>query len=159
MADGGSTDYAFGNGVATFEPVKADSLLRNGAVIRLGDAELVMLSHPGHTKGSCSYLLKTRDSVRSYTVLIANLPTIVVEKKFGEIIEYPGITKDYQTTFASLNSVQFDLWVASHASQFNLHKKHKPGGGYNPSAFNDRSGYNKAVADLQKRYSLHLKKQ
>ncbi|MDB5205013.1 MAG: bla [Flavisolibacter sp.] len=156
MADGGSSDYALGNGAPTFEPVKADSLLKNGAVIRLGDAELVMLSHPGHTKGSCSYLLKTKDSVRSYTVLIANLPTIVIEKKFADVTQYAGIAKDYKTTLASLKSVRFDLWVASHASQFSLHQKRSPGDGYHPSLFNDRAGYEKAIADLQKQYETHL---
>ena len=84
MADGGSSDYAFGRGMPLFAPVVVDSLLKNGDVIRLGDAELVLLSHPGHTKGSCSYLLKTKDNQRFYTVLIANLPTIVTEKKSAQ---------------------------------------------------------------------------
>lgn len=158
MADGGSSDYAFGNGIATFEPVKADSLLKDGETIRLGGTELVMLSHPGHTKGSCSYLLKTRDGKRSYKVLIANLPTIVIDQKFADVKSYPGIEKDYAGTFASLKNLKFDLWVASHASQFDLHKKHKPGDAYNPSVFNDRPGFDKAVADLEKQYEAHLKK-
>jgi metallo-beta-lactamase class B len=158
MADGGSSDYAFGTGISTFEPVKADSLLKDGDTIRLGDAELVMLSHPGHTKGSCSYLLTTKDSTQLYTVLIANLPTIVTEKKFRDVTEYPGIAADYARTFGSLKSLRFDLWVASHASQFRLHHKHKPGDQYNPLAFRDRAGYEKAVADLQRQYEAHLKR-
>jgi metallo-beta-lactamase class B len=159
MADGGSSDYAFGNGIPTFEPVKADSLLKDGDTIRLGGTELVMLSHPGHTKGSCSYLLKTADEKRSYTVLIANLPTIVTDKKFADVATYAGIEKDYAATFASLKRVKFDLWAASHASQFGLHQKHKPGDRYNPSAFSDRAGFEKAVAALQNQYKAHLKKQ
>jgi metallo-beta-lactamase class B len=159
MADGGASDYALGTGVPAFEPIKADSLLMDGAIIRLGDAELTMLSHPGHTRGSCSYLLKTRDSVRSYTVLIANLPTIVTDKKFADVTAYPTLAADYTRSFASLKSQRFDLWVASHASQFGLHKKHRPGDGYNPAAFNDKGGCDKAVADLQKQFELHLKKQ
>lgn len=159
MANGGSSDYAFGNGTPTFEPVTADSLLNDGDTIRLGGTALVMLSHPGHTKGSCSYLLKTKDDKRSYTILIANLPTIVVDKKFAEVTEYPGIAKDYASTFASLKRQRFDLWVASHASQFRLHRKHKPGDKYNPIAFSDRAGFDKAVADLQKQYEAHLKRE
>ena len=158
MADGGSSDYAFGTGVATFEPIKADRVLKHGDTIKLGDAVMVMLSHPGHTKGSCSYLLKTKDEKKSYTVLIANLPTIVTEKKFDDVKEYPGIATDYRNTFASLKSLRFDLWVASHARQFGLHRKYKPGNGYNPAAFSDKAGYNKAVADLQKQYEEHLNK-
>jgi metallo-beta-lactamase class B len=141
-----------------FEPVKADSLLKDGAIIRLGDAKLVMLSHPGHTKGSCSYLLKTRDSAGWYTVLIANLPTIVTDKKFADVTAYPGLAADYAGTFTSLKSLRFDLWVASHASQFGLHKKHRPGDKYNPAVFSDKEDYNKAVTDLQKQYETHLEK-
>lgn len=158
MRDGGRSDYTASDGVPMFEPVSPDSLLKHGDTIRLGGAELVMLSHPGHTKGSCSYLLKTSDSTRSYTVLIANLPTIVTEKKFADVTAYPGIAADYAAAFTSLKSLRFDLWVASHASQFNLHQKHSPGNAYNPSAFSDRAGFDKALANLQKQYEAHLKK-
>jgi len=158
MADGGSTDYALGTGVPSFEPLKADSLLKDGDVVWLGGMELTMISHPGHTKGSCSYLLKTKDEKKSYAVLIANLPTIVTEKKFSEIKEYPGIADDYAKTFASLKELKFDLWVASHASQFHLHHKHKLNDKYNPAAFRDKAGFDKAVAALEKAYETHLRK-
>lgn len=157
MADGGRSDYAMGNDTALYEPLRPDSLLTNGAVIRLGGEELVMLSHPGHTKGSCSYLLKTSDNQRSYTILIANLPTIIVEKKFSDVSRYPNIAKDYAATFASLKTLRFDLWVASHASQSDLHKKHKPGDGYNPSAFSDKKAFAIAVTELEKQYIEHEK--
>ena len=159
MADGGRSDYALGGSVATFEPVTADSLLHDGDTIRLGETALVMLSHPGHTKGSCSYLLKTKDKQQSYTVLIANMPTIVTEKKFADIAEYPGISKDYASTLAAMKNLSFDLWVASHASQFGLHRKRKPGDRYRPEAFRDKAGYVQAIEALQKQYNDHLGKQ
>ena len=158
MADGGRSDYALGGSVASFEPVVADSLLHNGDTIRMGDAVLVMLSHPGHTKGSCSYLLQTKDEKQSYKVLIANLPTIVTEKKFADVTDYPGVAKDYAFTLASLKKLSFDLWVASHASQFDLHQKRQPGDAYRPAAFRDKTGYNKAVAELEKKYKAHVGK-
>ena len=158
MADGGSSDYAFGTGVASFAPVPADSLLKDGETIRLGGTELVMLSHPGHTKGSCSYLLKTKDENQSYTVLIANLPSIVIDQRFADVKTYPSIKKDYAATFASLKRVQFDLWVASHASQFGLHRKRKPGDAYKPAVFDDKEGFAKAVRELEKRYEAHVRK-
>lgn len=158
MADGGSSDYAFGTGVPSFAPVAADSLLNDGDIIRLGNAELKLLSHPGHTKGSCSYLLKTKDGSQSYTVLIANLPSIVIEKKFADVTDYPTIEKDYARTFASLKNLTFDLWVASHAGQFGLHRKRKPGDKYNPVGFRDHQGFAKAVAVLEGQYKAHLKR-
>jgi metallo-beta-lactamase class B len=117
-----------------------------------------MLHHPGHTKGSCGFLFNTKDEKKSYRVLIANLPTIVIEKKFSDVTSYPAIAKDYAYTLNAMKNLSFDIWVGSHASQFNLHSKHKPGDPYNPSAFIDRAGYDKAITDLQKQYDEHLSK-
>lgn len=155
MADGGISDYAFG-GKMTFAPVKADRLLRNNDKIILGDMQLTILHHPGHTKGSCSFLLNVKDKAKTYRVLIANMPSIVTEKKFSEVKAYPSIAKDYAYTLNSLKKQTFDIWLSSHASQFDLHAKHKPGDAYNPKAFIDRKGYDAALADLQKAYDKKL---
>ncbi len=117
-----------------------------------------MLHHPGHTKGSCSFLFTVKDEQKSYRVLIANLPTIVTEKPFAEITTYPRIASDYAYTLKAMKNIPFDIWLASHASQFNLHDKHKPGDAYNPAAFIDQQGYDKAINNLQKVYDEKVKK-
>jgi metallo-beta-lactamase class B len=152
VVNGGSTDYELGKYGRSFEPVKADRLLLNNDTISLGDMQLVMLHHPGHTKGSCSFIFNVKDEQRSYRVLIANMPTIVTDKKFTDIPAYLNIADDYSYTLSSMKKLSFDLWVASHASQFNLHSKHQPGDSYNPSAFAGREDYDKELADLQKQY-------
>lgn len=158
MENGGSNDYALGGKGYMYAPIKADSLLHDGDSIRIGENLLVLLHHPGHTKGSCSFILTTKDKKQSYQVLIANLPTIVTDKPFSEIAEYPTIANDYANTLKAMQQLKFDLWVASHASQFNLHSKHLPGDPYNPSAFKDRRGYDKLLEELQQDYDEHLKK-
>ncbi len=152
MADGGSSDYALGGNGSTYEAVKADRLLHNGDTIKLGNMRLVMLHHPGHTKGSCSFLFDVKDERRSYSVLIANMPTIVTEKKFSDIPAYPDITSDYAYTFDAMKKLSFDIWLSSHASQFGLHTKHRPGDDYNPAAFMDKNGYDAAISDLQNQF-------
>lgn len=156
-ADGGSSDYALGGHGATFEPVKTDRLLHNGDVIKLSDMQLVMLHHPGHTKGSCSFLFDVKDGDRKYKVLIANMPTIVTEKKFSEVLSYPDIAKDYAYTIKAMKKLTFDIWLSSHSSQFGLHRKNKPGAAYNPAAFMDKKGYDKAMNDLEVQFSKKLK--
>lgn len=151
-ADGGNSDYAFGGKGSIYTPVKPDRLLHNGDTVKLGDMRLVMLHHPGHTKGSCSYVFEVKDEKRVYRVLIANMPTIVTEKSFADIPAYPGIAADYAYTLAAMKKLTFDLWLSSHASQFGLHEKHKPGDAYNPSVFIDKKGYDKAISDLQQQY-------
>jgi metallo-beta-lactamase class B len=46
--------------------------------------------------------------------------------------------------------------LASHASQFDLQKKHKPGDAYNPAVFIDHKGYDAAIASLQQAYQKKL---
>jgi metallo-beta-lactamase class B len=156
LADGGRSDYALGGNVSPYAPVKADRLLHNGNIIKLGGIALVMLHHPGHTKGSCSFLFDVKDKKRSYKVLIANLPTIITDKKFTEIPAYPNITKDYRYTLSAMKKLKFDIWLASHASQFGLYNKHKPGAAYNPSAFIDRKGYDAELKDLHDQFNKKI---
>lgn len=155
MADGGSSDYALGGRGSTFEPVKADRLLHDKDTIKLADIKLVMLHHPGHTKGSCSFLFDVKDQQRSYRVLIANMPSIIIEN-FTGIASYPDIAEDYKYTFDTMKKISFDIWLSTHASQFGLHTKHKPGDTYNPAALADRKGYDAVINDLQNQFSRKL---
>jgi metallo-beta-lactamase class B len=159
LATGGNSDYALGQYGTTFKPVKPDRLLHNNDTIKLGNMQLVLLHHPGHTQGSCSFLFTVKDDQRSYRVLIANMPTIVTEKKFADVTTYPGIARDYAYTLQAMKNISFDIWLASHASQFKLHDKHKPGDAYNPAAFTDQPGYDATLSDLQKQYDEKLKQQ
>ncbi|HTE33429.1 MAG TPA: subclass B3 metallo-beta-lactamase [Chryseolinea sp.] len=157
LASGGSSDYALGSYGRSFEPVKPDRLLQDGDTVMLGGVQIVMLHHPGHTKGSCSFLFNVNDEQSSYKVLIANMPSIVTRDKFSDIPAYPAIAEDYAHTFEAMRKLSFDIWVASHASQFKLHDKHKPGTAYNPAAFIDRAGYQSTLNALQKEYDKKIK--
>ncbi|MEO7046173.1 MAG: subclass B3 metallo-beta-lactamase, partial [Ferruginibacter sp.] len=77
-------------------------------------------------------------------------------EKFSEVKNYPKIAADYAYTLNGLKKVSFDIWLASHASQFNLHEKHKPGDAYDPAAFFDRKGFDEALSDLQKDYEKKM---
>ncbi|HRI20778.1 MAG TPA: subclass B3 metallo-beta-lactamase [Panacibacter sp.] len=158
LVTGGKSDYELGKYGVSFKPVKADRLLHDGDTVKSGDMQLIMLHHPGHTKGSCSFLFTVKDDQRSYKVLIANMPSIITEKPFSELTAYPEIAQDYAYTLNAMKNISFDIWVASHASQFNMHKKHKPGDAYNPEAFKDQEGYDSLLQDLQKQYDDKLKK-
>ena len=158
LKTGGDSDYALGGEGVFFAPVKADKFLKHQDTISLGSTTITMLSHPGHTQGSCSYVFTTKDSARSYRVLIANMPTIVTSQHFDKIAAYPKVKEDYAFTINDLRKQQFDIWVASHASQFSMHDKHKPGDAYNPMVFADRKGFDAELNDLEKEYADKLKK-
>lgn len=157
-ADGGRSDYDLDGKVSVFKPVKIDRILHDKDIISLGGMELVMLHHPGHTKGSCSFLFTVNDQNRKYRVLIANLPTIVTDRKFTDIPAYPHIAEDYAYTLRSMKDLKFDLWVASHGIQFDLLRKHKPGDSYNPAAFMDLKNFYDYLDELQVEYDKKIGK-
>lgn len=156
VKDGGNSDYALGGHGSTYKPVIPDRLLHDGDTIRLGNMQLQMLHHPGHTKGSCSFLFTVKDDDRSWKVLIANMPSIVTDKSFTNIPDYPGIADDYAYTLTAMKNITFDIWLASHASQFKLHSKYQPGDAYNPAAFKDQAGYDASLNELQKEYEKKM---
>jgi metallo-beta-lactamase class B len=157
LADGGNSDYIFGGRGSMFEPVRAEETLKNNSIITLGETRLVVLHHPGHTKGACSFLLDTKDEKRNYRVLIANMPKMLPEVKPAGMPGYADVGKDFAYTYEAMKKLNFDIWVASHASQFELHKKHKPGDSYNPRVFIDRKGYEALLEKLKLEYLEKLK--
>ncbi len=156
LADGGNSDYVFGGRGSTFAPVKADRILHEHDTVRLGGMQIIVLHHPGHTKGACSFLFDVKDEKRPYRVLIANMPTILEETKLSGMPTYPDVGKEYGHTFEAMKALQFDIWLASHASQFGLHEKRKPGDGYHPEVFMDKPGYDSALNKLQQEYFKRL---
>lgn len=157
LKSGGKSDYEMGKYGVTFKPVHPDFLLKNNAKIKLGNTVLTLLHHPGHTKGSCSFLFETKEGNKNYKVLIANLPSIIIDHKFSDVKKYPTIQKDYGYTFEAMKKINFDVWVASHASQFDLHKKRKEGDAYNPKLFMDKENYFKSLKSLEEDYLEKVK--
>lgn len=156
LADGGNSDFIFGGKGSTFKPVKAERLLHNNDTIRLGDLQIVVLNHPGHTQGANSFLFDVRDDNKTYRVLIANMPTMQDQTNLKGMAGYPDIAKDYAYTFEALKKLKFDIWLSSHAAQFRLHQKRKPGDAYRPDIFSDRAGYDETVENLEKLYLRRL---
>lgn len=156
LASGGESDYALGGNGVLFEPVKADGLLNKKDTVSLGGMQIFPLHHPGHTKGATSFLFDVKDTDRSYRVLIANMPTVLDNVKLSGMPAYPHVGKDYEYTLEELKNLQFDIWLASHASQFRLHTKRKPGDAYNPQVFIDRAGYDRALDGYRRLYLSRL---
>ena len=155
LADGGKSDYVFGGDTSSFEPVKVDKPLGKESVVKLGNMEVTAIHHPGHTKGATSFLMTVSDSSRSYRVLIANMPSIVFDEKFSDLTTYPNAASDYAYTFQSLRAQQFDIWLASHASQFGLEEKHPQGAAYDPMVFADKRDF---YSRLDALYAAYLEK-
>jgi metallo-beta-lactamase class B len=150
LEDGGKSDFRFGDGVNTsFDPVTVDRRLKDQDTITLGGVTLTAHHHPGHTKGATSFTLTVREGGRDYRVIIANLGGINAGVTVSGMPKYPTIAEDYARTFAAQKALTIDVFLASHAAQFGLHEKYRPGDPYDPNRFVDPQGYRAAVERLE----------
>lgn len=156
MADGGKTDYLYGGAVNSFDPAEPTRELHDKDIIRLKRVKIMVLHHPGSTKGSCSYLFKVKAKGRKYKVLIANMPQVPAEMNFTNTSRYPEIIRDFGSTYKAMRQLDFDLWFAANASQFKLHEKRTSQYAYDPDAFADRAGYDKLLDQLQEEFKRKL---
>lgn len=155
VADGGNSDFDLGGHGPMFAPVKADRLLHDRDIVKLGGMEIMVLHHPGHTKGACSYLFSVKDSARSYRVLIVNVPSIISMTKLPSMSTYPEVGKDYAYSLDTIPKIHYDIWLASHASQFDLQAKYKPGV-YNPMVFADRALLDSTIQEIRVTYNKRM---
>ena len=151
LGDGGFSDPHFG-GAESFQPISVDQIISEGEIISLGDINLRVHEHPGHTEGSTSYSLQIKENGKTYNVLIANMGTINPGKKLISNPTYEGVAKDFNKTYSSQKNMDVDIWVAAHGSQYGLHDKYKHGKPYSPETFVDPNGLIDAVEKLEIKY-------
>jgi metallo-beta-lactamase class B len=160
LESGGKADFRFGDTPsARFEPVTVDQKFKDGDTISLGGTVLTAHHHPGHTKGATSFTLNVQENGKTYRVVIANMGSINPGVTVSGMPKYPGIAQDYARTFRRQKDMAIDVWLASHASQFGMHDKYKPGDPYNPDRFVDPKGFRTAVEKLETVYLEQLNRE
>jgi metallo-beta-lactamase class B len=153
LESGGAADFRFADTPgARFEPVKVDQTFKDGDDISLGGTTLTAHHHPGHTKGATSFTVNVPEAGKTYRVIIANMGSINPGVTVSGMPKYPGIAQDYARTFRAQKDMSIDIWLASHAAQFRMHEKYKPGDAFNPERFVDPAGFLAAVRQLEKTY-------
>jgi metallo-beta-lactamase class B len=160
LESGAKSDFRFGDDpAARFDPVKVDRRLKDGDRIELGGVVLTAHLHPGHTKGATSFTFDVRENSKTYRVGIMNMPSINPGVRVSGMPKFPDITQAYARTFHDQKETKLDVWLASHAAQFDLHKKYQPGDPYNPDRFVDPQGFRASVERLEKVYREQLAKE
>lgn len=157
LESGGRTDFRWGEDPnARFEPVAVDRRVTDGETIRLGSTELTLHIHAGHTKGASSFTFTARDGGRDYRVGIINLGSINPGVRVSGMPKFPEIREAYARTFAAQKALTLDIFLSSHASQFRMHDRHKPGDAYDPDRFVDPQGFRAAVEGLDAAFRKQL---
>jgi metallo-beta-lactamase class B len=150
LESGGKKDFLFGqNPDAWFDPVRVDRQLDDGDKVVLGGVELTAHLHPGHTKGATSFTMLLEEGGKTYRVGIINLGSINAGVNITGMPGFPGIEAAYRQTFRDQKALEIDVFLASHASQFDLHRKYQPGDPYDPARFVDPEGYRAAVGRME----------
>jgi metallo-beta-lactamase class B len=157
LESGGNLDYrrAEGRGIV-YDPVKVDVRTKPGDHIKLGNTDMTTLQAYGHTPGATSFSFPVTDAGRTYNVLIVNMDGINAGVKLLGSPGYPTIVEDFKNTLAMQATYTPDIWVSSHAGQFDLHKVYKPGDPYNPARFGDLAAYKAKIAGYQAAYEKQL---
>ena len=150
---GGKADFLLGaRPPYHYEPVVVDRTFAFGDTITLGDVTLTTHSAAGHTRGATTFTLDVQEAGRTWRVGIVNLPSINPGTVLSGMPGYPDIGTDYAATIRAQKTMALDVFLASHASQFRMHDKFRPGAAYDPNRFVDREGLGAAVQRLEQSY-------
>jgi len=158
IESGGNIDYREpqGRGTMSYDPITVDVRTKDGDTIRLGNVELTVLAHPGHTPGATSFMFPVQDGGRTYRVGIINMNGINQGVKLLGSPGYPTIVEDFRTTLEKQARLTPDIFLSSHAAQFDLHRVYKPGDPHNPSRFGDVAVYRGKVQTATTNYQKQL---
>lgn len=152
---GGKGDFRFGDEGA-FPPVAVDRRLADGEKVTLGGVELTARLTPGHTRG-CTTWTWNAGGLQAVVVCSAS----ILDYRFVGQESYPGIAADFERTFATLQALPCDLFLASHGRFFDLDGKRtlalRGMGMRNP--FVDPAGYKAWAAEAESAFRAAVERQ
>nr|WP_099982802.1 LRA7 family subclass B3 metallo-beta-lactamase [uncultured bacterium BLR7]ACH58998.1 LRA-7 [uncultured bacterium BLR7] len=160
LESGGNFDYRRpapeGRGGLVYDPIHVDVKTKPGDHIKLGNVDMTVLQAYGHTPGATSFQFQQTDAGKTYNVMIVNMNGINAGVKLLGSPKYPTIVEDFKNTIDMQATYKPDIWVSSHAGQFNLHQVYKPGDAYNPARFGDQAAYQQKIATAKANYEKQL---
>ena len=148
---------ALRSGDANTPAVAVDRVIGDGGTVSAGGATLTAHHTPGHTRGCTSWSTTVREGARDYKVFF-HCSTSVVEPLSGNT-SYPGIAADYRRTFAALEKMTADVFLAPHPGFFNLDDKRKKMKAGAPNPFVDRTELARFNARSRRQFEDTLRQQ
>ena len=138
LARGGRGDFAFGDRFR-FPAVKADHILRDGEVVRLGGLRLTAHVTPGHTRGCTSWTMAARDAGRIEPALFICGATAPGYRLVGNRA-YPDIMADFARSFATWRRLPCRIFLGAHGGYFGIEAKRAAMRAGGPNPFVDPEG-------------------
>ena len=157
LKTGGRSDYLYAQVDAFhFDPVVADRVLKDGETVSLGDMQLTAHHTPGHTRGCTTWVTSVTEGGKSYRVVFTGSTSVNPGTRLVHNPSYPGIADDYRHSFNVLASLQPEIFLAAHASFFDLDNKRGRVQREGVQAFVDPQGYQQANAAKQAFFEAQL---
>lgn len=157
LCDDGHGDFRFGDRLV-FPPVKPDEIIHDGQAVQLGDQILIAYLTPGHTKGTTTWTTQIREGNKTYNVVFVGSQSSLDYKFVGQE-SYPGITADFERSFAALNRLPCDIFLGSHGSFFHFVEKYERLLHGDTAAFVDPEGYKQYLRESEKNFRDKLAQQ
>lgn len=158
IARGGHDDPMWGNRFL-FPALRPDRYIGDGDTVTIGDAIMTAHLTPGHTKGCTTWTTTATENGHRYNVLFL-CSVSAPGYKLIDNAKYPNIVSDYEHTFAHLKKLPCDVFLAAHASFFDMAEKRaklKADPKHNP--FVDPSEFPQFLAQAQRDFEAALEKQ
>ena len=157
LRSGGHGDFRFDD-TLTFPPIAPDQIVYDGEAIQLGNQTMVAHLTPGHTQGCTTWTTKIRDGDKAYDVVFVGSQSALDYKFVGQE-SYPGITADFERSFALLNHLPCDIFLASHGSFFHFVEKHERLLRGDANAFIDSNGYKAYLRESEQEFRNKVARQ
>jgi metallo-beta-lactamase class B len=157
LRSGGHGDFRFGD-TLTFPPIAPDQIIRDGEALPLGNQIIIAHLTPGHTKGCTTWTTRIHEGNKIYDVVFVGSQSALDYKFVGQE-SYAGITEDFERSFALLNHLPCDIFLASHGSFFHFVEKHERLLHGDAKAFIDPNGYKAYLHDSEREFRNKLAKQ
>ncbi|MEN8375195.1 MAG: subclass B3 metallo-beta-lactamase [Gemmatimonadota bacterium] len=130
-------------GLGRFPAPRIDHRFKDSETIRLGSLALTAHVTAGHTRGCTSWSFPVHDGDRE--LLAVNICSLTLPP-FVSLVEpetYPGMRADFERSFSTLRGLPADIFLASHANWFSMHRKRRERADAEDPAepFIDRVGY------------------
>jgi metallo-beta-lactamase class B len=158
LESGGRGDPQFGNH-RTFTPVTVDRALDDGDRVELGGLTVIVRHTPGHTPGSGTFITIASDRGRAHQVVFAPHLAVEPDTVLVDNPEYPDVARDWQRTFAILESLTADVWVSPHTSAFDMKGKLARLRQKERNPYDDPEGFRRHLASSRRQFGALLAEQ
>lgn len=147
LASGGINDFTpYSNEMKSYAPTKADRIVADGELIKLGGTTLTCHLTPGHTRGATTWTLDTTEDRRTVHVVFFSSASLLSGVKLIGNAKYPQIADDLKRSYQKWKAMPCDVFLAPHTGFFDFaDKAERMRHGGQPNPFIDSTEFQKFI--------------